>query len=351
MLIAMMLAESYIHTLDPVLLPIAGGFAIRWYGLAYVTGFLIGWLLLRWMGATRRSALDPLQLGDFVTAIIIGVLIGGRLGHAILYEPAMFWTFESSVPFWNLLAIHRGGMASHGGIVGVIVACIWTARRHRVPAWHLVDLAAFAAPAGLGLGRAANLINGELWGRPLPESMRADPPAWSIKYPTEILQSNFAHAEKLESMRHLVDPARPFPRSLVEAAYSGHQAVIERLAPLLTPHWPSQLFQALTDGPLLMAVLVCVWWRPRKPGVVASWFVMAYGAFRFLTEQFREPDEGVFWLGPLTLPMLLSVAMVLVGVAMLRFTATRATAAVGGLGRSRIPFESIPADSDDSHRG
>jgi len=326
-----LLAESYVHTLDPVLLPIAGGFAIRWYGLAYVTGFVVGWLLLRWMVKTGRTPLTALQLGDLVTAIIIGVLVGGRVGHAILYEPSLLYTFESSIPFWKLLAIHKGGMSSHGGIAGVILACAWMARRHRLSIWHLIDLAAFAAPVGLGLGRLANLINGELWGRALPASMRDDPPWWSIKYPTEVLLPNFPNADRLDALTHLVDPARPFPHSLVDAAYAGNATVIERLAPLLTPHWPSQAFQAITDGPILMALLVAVWWRPRKPGVVASWFVIGYGAMRLLTEQFREPDDGVLWIGPLTLPMALSVLMIVVGILMVVVNARRPGEKMGGM--------------------
>ncbi len=334
----MLLAESYLHTLDPVLLPIAGDFAIRWYGLAYLTGFVVGWLLLRWMCRTGRAALDPSMLLDLVTAIMIGVIVGGRVGHAVLYEPYLIWTFRGDFPFWSLLAIHKGGMSSHGGIVGVLLTCCIFGRRRGISSWHLLDLVALGAPVGLSLGRVANFINGELWGRPLPDAMRADPPWWSVKYPEEILLDGFAHADRLESMRHLVDPARALPQSVVEATMIGHATVVERLTPLLTPYWPSQVFQAITDGPLLMALLVAVWWRPRRVGVVASWFIIGYGTMRLVTEQFRAPDEGVLYLGPLTLPMAISVLMIVVGIVLLWINAMRKGPVVGGLGPSRVPF-------------
>jgi phosphatidylglycerol:prolipoprotein diacylglycerol transferase len=329
-----LLAESYVHHIDPWVLRFTDGFGIRWYGVAYLAGFLVGWLLLRWLARTGRSLLTPVQVGDFVTFIVLGVLLGGRLGHVLLYDRWLLWEFSSAPPWWGLLAINRGGMSSHGGIIGVMVACVWYGHQRGVSIWHLLDLVAFACPAGLGLGRVANFINGELWGRPLPESMRADPPWWSIKYPEEILGSDF-DATRLSPLEGLV--SRPssgggsLAVSLVQAAQSGRAVVLERLAPLLTPHWPSQVFQAITDGVLLTALLTVVWLRPRAPGVVACWFLIGYGALRFVTEQFREPDHNASGVGVLTLPMLLSLAMVVVGALLLVVVSRRNQPRIGGL--------------------
>ena len=122
------LAEAYVHDLSPFALRLGDGFGIRWYGLAYLAGFVGGWLILRWMARTGRGLLRPEQVGDFMTWMVIGVLIGGRLGYVFFYSIDLLWTFSGSFPFWGVLEIHKGGMASHGGILGVMGACIlWSA--------------------------------------------------------------------------------------------------------------------------------------------------------------------------------------------------------------------------------
>lgn len=328
----MLLAESIIHTLDPYVVNL-GGWGPRWYGVAYVTGFIIGWALLHWMARTKRILLTPPQVSDFIFFGIIGVIAGGRLGHVLLYDQALLWTFTRSFPWWGLLDIMHGGMSSHGGILGVTVAAWIYARRVGVPFLHMIDVAAIAAPAGLSLGRIANWVNGELLGRPLPESWWSNPPWWSLKFPTDVLDPAFARSAELALLRRpgIVDPAAPFPDSLVIACYQGKIEAIEALAPLLVPRWPSQFFQAITDGPILMAVLVIVWWKPRRPGVVAGWFIAAYGALRLVTEQFRTPDHGVYAIGFMTLPMLISLAMILAGAALAMWSSQRAGAArIGG---------------------
>jgi len=332
------LAESTIHTLNPFAIDF-GGWGPRWYGLAYVTGFVIGWLLLQWMAKTRRILLTPPQVGDFIFYLIVGVIAGGRIGHVLFYERYLLWTFMPSFPWWGLLDIMHGGMSSHGGIVGVALASILFARRARVPFLHLMDCAAIAAPAGLCLGRIANWVNGELLGRPLPESMWTHAPWWSLKFPRDVLDTDFPRAAELAALRRpgIVDPAAPFPDSIVIACYQGKQVAIDALAPLLTPRWPNQFFQAITDGPILFAVLVLVWWKPRRPGVVAGWFFATYGCLRLLTEQFRMPDHGVYRIGVLTLPMLLSVAMIALGSTLAIWSAQRRHAdRIGGFAPSSV---------------
>lgn len=319
-----LLAESTIHTLDPFVIDF-GGWGPRWYGLAYVAGFILGWALLHWMAKTRRILLTPPQVGDFVFFIIVGVIVGGRVGHVLLYDHALLWTFMPAFPWWGLLDIMHGGMSSHGGIVGVTITSWLFARRIGAPFLHLIDCAAIGAPAGLALGRLANWVNGELVGRPLPESWRSNPPWWSLKFPRDVFERDFTRVEELMALRRpgIVNPAADFPESLIAACYQGNAAAIDALAPLLTPRWPNQFFQALTDGPILFAVLVLVWWKPRRPGVVAGWFFAAYGVLRMTTEQFRMPDPGVFAIGPITLPMLISLGMVVLGAALALWSSTR----------------------------
>src|SRR5262245_20316885 len=197
------LADSYFHTLSPFAIrfpatwPVAG---IRWYGLSYAVGFLIGWMLLRWMARTGRTVLSMQAVGDLVFAIIFGVLLGGRIGYAVFYEPALLYTFQKSVPYWDLLAIQKGGMASHGGMIGVIIACWLYSRKRKLPLGHVFDLAAFSCPPGLFLGRIANFVNGELHGKAVPN--QANPPWWSIKFPHEMTEWGVA---KLQQLTALVD--------------------------------------------------------------------------------------------------------------------------------------------------
>ncbi|HMN97082.1 MAG TPA: prolipoprotein diacylglyceryl transferase [Phycisphaerales bacterium] len=337
----MLLAQSYVNTLDPVALPIAGEFAIRWYGLAYLIGFLAGYLLLRRLLRSGRMGMPPELLDDFVTTMIVAVLVGGRLGHVLFYDRPMLWAVGSSFPFWEPLAFWRGGMSSHGGILGVILGCFWWGRRRGVPGWHALDLVAFVCPIGLGLGRLANFINGELVGRALPESLRDAPPWWSVKYPGEILERGFpieslaplaenfdaATRATIESSR---DPAWSLAVAVYQGAIKGTPSLVEGVAPLLTPRYPSQLAQAFTDGILLPIALAVVWRRPRVAGVVSAWFAIAYGALRFLTEQIREIDEGVWIPMGLTLPMWLSLILVGVGIVLLLTIGRRSGPIFGG---------------------
>lgn len=333
---------SILHTLGPFALEISPGMGVRWYGLAYLAGFVVAWMALRWMAKTGRSMMTVRNTGDFVTAMVLSVLVGGRVGHVLLYEPSLLWTFGSGFPFWGLLEIHKGGMSSHGGMVGVAIAVIWFARTRGLAVLHVMDCAAFICCPGLMFGRLANWVNGELWGRALPESMQSSAPWWSVKYPVQIYEGNFDLS--------LAEPARAalaasgvagaeassaqWPQYVVQACYSGNRAVIDALEPVLTAYYPSNFFQAITDGPILMGVLALVWWRPRKPGVIAGWFLITYGVLREVTEQFREPDQGVLMVGPLTLPMLISVVMVVVGAGMvLACSRRRGVEPVGGLRR------------------
>lgn len=329
---------SIVHTVDPYLVRFgSSGLGIRWYGLAYIAGFLAAWSILRWFARTGRTPLSVDRIGDLITALIVGVLVGGRVGHVVFYEPHLLTAFDGSFPFWGLLAINRGGMSSHGGMVGVVLACVWTSRRFSVPFLHVGDLVAFVAPIGLGLGRLANWVNGELPGKALPASMQAAPPWWSVRYPEEVLDKAFwtgAQAEKFEALSPFAKPGVELPRAIFDACYAGNVQAIEALAPFLTARYPNNFLQALTDGPILGAIVVLVWLRPRRPGCVAGAFFLGYGMLRLVTEQYREPDPDILTLGPITLPMTLSALLAAAGLSMIVAARRSSQPRLGGLLRA-----------------
>lgn len=232
--------SHWVHDLDPFLLHISGDFGIRWYGVSYLAGIMLGWWLLRRWSRSERLPMSPQQVGDFVVTIAIGMVLGGRLGYAAIYEPSLFWTFESGFPFWKLLAVHQGGMASHGGIAGVAAGAWWWSWRRRQDMLVLGDALATVAPLGIACGRLANFINGELWGRPW------DGP-WAVIFP---------------------DARPPVPRH------------------------PSQLYAFLLEGLLIVAILIPIHARHRRPGLTLGLFFILYGIGRFVGEFFREPDAG-----------------------------------------------------------
>ncbi len=352
---SILLAEAYLHQLDPFVIEFPASWqntpfvpdGIRWYGLSYVAGFILAWMLFRWMAVSKRSMIPTASaVADLMFYIILGVLLGGRLGYVLFYQPSLFLEFTGHFPYWGLLAVNTGGMASHGGMIGVILACWLYAHRRRVSPLHLLDLAVLAAPVGLGLGRLANFVNAELWGKALPMSMQSYPPSqpaiqspwWSVKYPQEILQwdraSDFDLARRLQvdQLTSIVGGGDRFDLNVVEAVRQGDQAVIAVVEPLLTAYYPSQIIQAITDGPILVAILALIWLRPRKPGVIGAVFLIAYGVMRIVTERYRQPDEGVALLfGALSRGQVLSILMVVAGIAALILCQRRNVERISGL--------------------
>jgi phosphatidylglycerol:prolipoprotein diacylglycerol transferase len=359
---ALVLAEAYLHRLDPFAVEFPAGWplgGLRWYGLAYLAGFCVAWGMVRWMARHHRTTLPERSVPDLMIAVLIGVLAGGRLGYALFYDRALFTGFSSSFPFWDLLAITRGGMSSHGGMIGVVTMLWIFAVRNRLSKLHLFDMASFASPPGLFLGRLANFVNGELLGRPVPADRLADPPWWSVRFPQEMTAWPPQDLDRLDgAVRALGGSASEWSaqvarmagdegaaryvtgtlESLIAAVQDGNAAVIRELGPLLTVRYPSQLIQAITDGPVLFLILALAWWKPRKPGVVGGIFLVAYGAMRIATEHFRVPDAGVALLqtplGDLSRGQCLSVLMILVGVIGLPIVARREVQPIGGLVRS-----------------
>jgi phosphatidylglycerol:prolipoprotein diacylglycerol transferase len=242
-------------------------------------------------------------------------------------------------------------------MLGVIAACWLFARKHGIPSLHVYDVAALGCTPGLFLGRIANFINGELQGFALPKPEQANPPWWSVKFPQDMLEwpaSRLAElqqvvghigigaaewAQSVQNMGQSNKPAQDFVMGavhrLIEATQRQDQQVIEALRPLLDARYPSQLLQALTDGPLLALPLVLIWLKPRKPGVVGCWFLIIYGILRIATEHFRMPDAGVALLWGLSRGRVLSILMIVAGAGLLVWASRRAAPHIGGLLRGR----------------
>ena len=125
-----LLAESMLHSLDPFVFEFSPGLGPRWYGTAYLSGFLLGWVIMRWLAISGRIPMNPRQVGDLLTSAVVGVIVGGRLGHCIFYEQHLISQFTSNFPYWGVLEIHKGGMSSHGGVVGVAIAVIVRAAKN-----------------------------------------------------------------------------------------------------------------------------------------------------------------------------------------------------------------------------
>jgi phosphatidylglycerol:prolipoprotein diacylglycerol transferase len=250
---------------DPVAFEV-GPIVVRWYALAYVAGLLFAvWYARRlvatpalWVGG--KPTLEPHEVDDLLLWATVGVVVGGRLGYVLVYDPLHFLAHPL-----DILKVWTGGMSFHGGFLGVVVAFLLFGRRHGVGLDRLLDLAAAGAPVGLMLGRLANFVNGELWGRPseLP---------WAVVFPAGG-----------EVGRH-----------------------------------PSQLYEAGLEGLLLFLVLRIATHRFHalaRPGLVSAIFALGYGSARIAAEFFREPDAQIgFLAGGLTMGMLLSLPLLGIGV-------------------------------------
>lgn len=333
---AITLLAAYLHQIDPFVLDLRrynGFLVIRWYGMAYLAGAAVGYFIIRALAKRGRTQLRPDQVGDLVLALLIGAFVGGRLGFCLLYEPRLLGIVDH-FPYWGVLALWEGGMASHGGMVGCAVAGIWFAWSRGLNFLHLMDVATFAGPLGIAIGRIANFINGELYGRVCPMDS-----AIGVKFPQEIYTWNDKQLETLEPALQAIGISRSewlrrvsFSREetrevldrLVESVQSGDSKAAEAIAPLLPSRYPSQLIEAGLEGLLVWVVLAVLWTRPRKPGFLAAWWVILYAIARIAGEQFRQPDVGIGfqWLG-LTRGQWLSVVMLALGVVLLVFVSRR----------------------------
>jgi phosphatidylglycerol---prolipoprotein diacylglyceryl transferase len=311
---------TYVHDLDPVALPLFGGLALRWYGLAYLGGFLAGYLLLRHLATRGLWVLKPEKTADFIAAAaLFGVFAGGRLGYVLFYHvPARGWGSLVEDPLL-LVKVWEGGMSSHGGILGLVIFTWFYSRRAGVSWTGLGDGLCVVAPLGLLFGRIANFINGELYGRV------AGGVAWAVKFPLAFMERGAPESQRLEeaaAAAAAVDPnfaeaydafEAPGYFEALLAANRRSDAVSEAIAPYLEPRHPSQLYEGLLEGGVLFAIL---WWvRLRFPaaphGLLTGLFFGLYAIFRISAEQFREPDSAWVVEHVLTKGQFLSVFMLL----------------------------------------
>lgn len=249
--------------IDPIALQI-GPIAIRWYALAYITGLILGWRYCIYLTRFEPKAVTVANLDDYLVWATVGIVIGGRLGYVIFYQPVYFLENPLEIPqMW------KGGMSFHGGLLGLIIGAFAFARRHKIEVLHLFDLISAVGPIGLFFGRIANFINGELWGR------TTDLP-WGIIFPR----------------------GGPVPRH------------------------PSQLYEAGLEGLLLVAistVLIFKFQALRRGGMIFGVFLTGYGLSRIIVETVREPDAHIGLLvGGTTWGQWLSLPMVILGLYLVR---------------------------------
>ena len=260
-----MLLAHWVHDLSPFLIRFSENFGIRYYGLAYLAGFFMGAWLLRRYAQAGRSQVTTEQIADLMVAIVGGVLIGGRLGHFLLYEPKALLADPLA-----LFRVWEGGMASHGGFVGVTIALWWFARAREISFLHLADIIASTTAAGLLFGRIANFINGELWGK-----------------------------------------VTDVPWAVIFSRTGG--------GPL--PRHPSQLYEAALEGVVLLALMQWRFWRSdivrTQPGRLAGEFLIAYAVLRMIGEIFREPDVGVSLILGLSRGTFYSIFLIVAGAALI----------------------------------
>jgi len=294
-----MLFAYYVHNLSPFLIEFSHGVGVRWYGLSYVTGFLVGILLYKRLATRGYSDIKADAVTDFIVGCaIFGVVLGGRLGYMLFYDLHSFLA--------NPLIIFKlwdGGMASHGGIIGIVIYTLWYARRHRVSWRNLCDNIAVVGPLGLMFGRIANFINGELYGR-------AASVPWAMQFPKELAAPGPEQDAAIQAAT-AINPAWNTPEAIVQAARTSPQ-LRHALGGILTPRHPSQLYEAALEGAFLFALLYVLRTRFRLAnGVLAGVFFIAYAGVRILGELFREPDAPL--TGPFTRGQFLSLFLVILG--------------------------------------
>ncbi|MGC1479626.1 MAG: prolipoprotein diacylglyceryl transferase [Chthoniobacterales bacterium] len=294
----------YVHDLSPFLIHLWGSVGLRWYGLAYVGAFFAGIVVYRYLARRGYSDLKPDQVSDFIIwGAIFGVLLGGRVGYMLFYRFSDFVADPLS-----LIRVWDGGMASHGGIIGLVLFTLWYSWRHKVGWRNVGDNLVVVAPIGLFFGRVANFINGELYGR-------AATVPWAVQFPKELYSSEFPVAARGEIVRGAVEinPAWTSIEAIVPASRQSEplQGV---LADGLTPRHPSQLYEAALEGLVLFAILWVMRTRFKlRDGVITGAFFIGYALLRIAGEAFREPDAPL--TGLLTRGQFLSLFLVIIGIA------------------------------------
>lgn len=339
----------WVHDLDPFIVQFSESFGIRWYSMAYLVGFAFAILLMTWMARRKTTSLTETEASDFLTYLIVGVLLGGRLGYVFFYAPELLTDFRSQFPFWGALAVWEGGMASHGGFIGVILACVLFAWRHKKDPLHLGDLTIFGACLGIFLGRIANFINGELMGRVASPDL-----PWAVKFPQDIYRWIGFEKEKLPSLREVAEltgvsssdwanfvqnnyQGRMFEMAdrAIHAVQSGNQEMIAAFSRVLEPRHPSQIYGAIFEGLIPLIVLAIVWLKPRRPGLIAALYYLIYSVSRVIDEMFRLPDAHLSDLSKMPLGLtrgqFLSIGLFIFGIVLMVWSLKKKGPLYGGL--------------------
>lgn len=289
---------AYVHDLNPVLWKITEAVQLRWYGLAYLAGFVLGYYLLCYMARNKLWVLEASKTADFIAALaIFGVFLGGRLGYLFMYHlPAAGWGSLLEDPLM-VVRVWEGGMASHGGILGIVIFTWFYSRKHKVSWTGLGDGVVVVAPIGLFFGRMANFINGELYGR-VAEGL-----SWAVKFPLALVHESGPDQFRIKMACAAVDDrlaelGNRISAENVAAAARDNAEVREVLAEQLPARHPSQIYEALLEGALLFCILWYVRVRfPRAPhGTLTALFFGLYAIFRIFGEQYREPDSAMVWI-------------------------------------------------------
>jgi phosphatidylglycerol:prolipoprotein diacylglycerol transferase len=309
----------YLHRLSPFVFELSRGFGIRWYGLAYVLSFLVAYRLFVWLAEKRLAPIRPEAVGDFITwGALFGVLLGGRLGFVLMYD------FPKLVedPL-SLFRVWEGGMASHGGILGLVAFTFYYARKHGVSWTGLGDSLVAVAPPGLFLVRLANFINGELYGR------IARVP-WGVQFPTELRE----HPELLEKTAFAQMP----PETVIDVLRHGGPDAVElerALREVLPVRHPSQIYEALLEGFVLFSALWLLRTKGRLPrGIITGVFFLLYAVLRIMGEQFRQPEDFNFGMPR---GVFLSLFLIVIGAVFIAFGMLRPEYETG---MSKIPVKS-----------
>jgi phosphatidylglycerol:prolipoprotein diacylglycerol transferase len=325
---------TYVHQLDPIIFQLGEKIALRWYGLAYLAGFIAAYYLLRHLSAKKLWVLAPDKIADFIAgAAMFGVFLGGRLGYIAFYHiPREGWAEIARDPLL-IIRVWEGGMASHGGILGLVAFTLFYAWKHKISWAAIADGLCIVGPIGVFFGRIANFINGELYGR------IANGVPWAVKFPDALQNPKLPESALFREALHAASEADPnFSEAIaiLPNAAMGDQnyafyfqkltewnreseKVSAAIEPYLSPRHPSQLYEGLLEGALLFLILWGVRLKfPKAPGgLLTGLFFGLYASFRIFAERFREPDAAWVIEGILTQGQFLSLFMYLFAAAFL----------------------------------